>query len=464
MTLFHHLFIRWAWLLVGVWTGGGLAVIGYYTHRSEHHGRHLVSRAAHHIVDLFLVPSRVDVATVGLGFDRGSGVGLNSGAELPRPAPTPSASVRRAGSPIAKPIPRKFVPGLVSVVIPTYNRVSIVGRAIDSVLSQHYRAVEVIVVDDGSTDGTEDLVRKYDSRVRYVRQSNAGVSAARNLGLRETKGEFIALLDSDDEWLPWKIELQVAALHRYSDLGMVWTDMAAVDERGATIADAYLRTMYSGYSRVNTSEIMEVRGRISELNVKNVEGLAARQILAGDIFAYMLLGNLVHTSTVLLRRDRLRAAGGFDESLRVSGEDYDFHLKTCFLGPVGFLDVSSIRYRVGANDQLTAQRFMLQVARNNLTTVVRWIDRGGRKVNVLDKAQIRSTLANAHGWLGIEEYQAGNRKLARQHLAKSLRFGRVDARTASLLVLSVAPAPVAKFVSSLRAARRQARSRSSQNG
>ena len=454
MTLFHHLFIRWAWLLIGVWTSGGLAVLSYYTHRPEHHRKHLVSRAAHHIAHLFLVPTPGDRPGFGVAFNGAGGVGFRAGGELPAPPRAPALVARPARSAIAKPIPRKFVPGLVSVVIPTYNRASIIGRAIDSVLSQQYRAVEVIVVDDGSTDGTEDLVRKYDSRVRYVRQPNAGVSAARNLGLRETKGEFIALLDSDDEWLPWKIELQVAALHRFSDLGMVWTDMAAVDETGATVADAYLRTMYSGYSRVNTAKIMEARGRVGELKVKNLEGLAGRQILAGDIFPYMLLGNLVHTSTVLLRRDRVRAAGGFDESLRVSGEDYDFHLKTCFLGPVGFLDVSSIRYRVGANDQLTAQRFMLQVARNNLTTVVRWIDRGGQKINVLDKAQIRSTLANAHGWLGSEEYQAGNRKSARLHLAKSVRLGRVDARTAALLALSVAPAAVARLVTSLHTAGR----------
>jgi glycosyltransferase involved in cell wall biosynthesis len=451
MTLFHHLFIRWAWLFLGAWTGGGLAVLSYYTHRSEHHGKHLASRAAQHFAELFLVPLARDAGKLAVAFDAGDEAGrITAHAALPVPVPASSALPRPLRSTIAKPIPRKFVSGLVSVVIPTYNRASIISRAIESVLTQEYPSVEIIVADDGSTDGTEDLVKKYDSRVRYFHQPNAGVSAARNLGLREARGEFIALLDSDDEWLPWKLDLQVAALRRYSELGMVWTDMTAVNVEGVTIAEAYLRTMYAGYSRVDTRAVMESRGQIGELKVKSVEGLAVRQILTGDIFPYMLLGNLVHTSTVLLRRDRLRATGGFDESLRVSGEDYDFHLKTCFAGPVGYLDVSSIRYRVGANDQLTAPRFMLQVARNNLTTVVRWIDRSGTKINVLDKAQIRSTLANAHGWLGVEEYEAGNRRLARRHLAKSLSLGRVNARTAGLLALSVAPQPVARLVNSLR--------------
>lgn len=451
MTFFHHFFIRWAWLLAGAWTGCGIAVISYYGLRAEHHARHSITRAAHQIAELFSAPTSGESRSGRVGFEGNAGTERTvSTLQTFTPVRTPTVSGRPARSSIAKPMSRTFVPGLVSVVIPTYNRARIIGNAIDSVLSQTYRSVEVIIADDGSTDATQEIVGKYDSRVRYFRQANAGVSAARNLGLRQTKGEFIALLDSDDEWLPWKLELQVAALRRYSDLGMVWTDMAAVDESGAMVADAYLRTMYSAYSRVNISEAMEHRGQVSDLKIATAERLTDGDILAGDIFPYMLLGNLVHTSTVLIRRDRVRATGGFDESLRVSGEDYDFHLGTCFGGPVGFLDVSSIRYRVGASDQLTAPRFMLQVARNNLTTVVRWIDRGGKKVDVLGKAQVRRTLANAHGWLGTEEYQAGNRKLARQHLGKGLRFGGGNLRMAAMFALSVAPAPLSDLVGSLR--------------
>ena len=445
--MFHHLFVRWAWLLAGLWTGGGLAVLTYCTHRWEIHGKHSLARVAAHAGELFRHPSiavRTQSSPVGGG--RRSGT-LNS---------SPESSPRLNAPSLAERLSLPHQSGLVSVVIPTYNRAHILGRAIDSVLSQTYQPVEVIVADDGSIDRTPETVARYDRRVRYVRQNNAGVSAARNLGLREAQGEFIALLDSDDQWLPWKLELQVAAMRAFPEVGMVWTDMVATDESGASISSAYLRTMYSAYSRVDTSRVMAARARVAAFGVVGTEPFAARQILSGDLFPYMLLGNLVHTSTVMLRRERVKATGGFDESLRVSGEDYEFHLNTCYYGPVAFIDISSVRYRVGANDQLTAPRFMLEVARNNLTTVERWLGRAGDRLKALDASQIRGTLANAHSWLGVEEYDAGNRALARRHLGTSIRLGHRNPRTAALFALSIAPRPLAKLVSAARRASRSA--------
>lgn len=100
----------------------------------------------------------------------------------------------------------------VSVVIPTFNRAALLGRAIDSVLNQTYQDFELLVVDDGSTDGTRDVVAKYGSRLRYLPQQNAGVSAARNAGVRHARFDLIAFLDSDDIWRPQKLELQVPAM------------------------------------------------------------------------------------------------------------------------------------------------------------------------------------------------------------------------------------------------------------
>ncbi|MBM2835200.1 MAG: glycosyl transferase [Candidatus Brocadiaceae bacterium] len=95
----------------------------------------------------------------------------------------------------------------VSVVIPTYNRAPYVIMAIESVLAQSYQDYEIIVVDDGSTDGTRDVLEPYRDRIRYMYQDNKGVSAARNTGIQESRGEWIAFLDSDDEWLPNKLEI-----------------------------------------------------------------------------------------------------------------------------------------------------------------------------------------------------------------------------------------------------------------
>src|SRR5689334_11510109 len=124
---------------------------------------------------------------------------------------------------------------MLSVIIPTFNRVRCLARAIDSALTQSYRDLEVIVIDDGSTDQTPELMAcRYgrDARVLYLRQENAGVSSARNAGMACAQGEYIALLDSDDCWKPWKSELQIRCLQALPEAGMVWTDMEAIGSDG----------------------------------------------------------------------------------------------------------------------------------------------------------------------------------------------------------------------------------------
>lgn len=124
---------------------------------------------------------------------------------------------------------------MVSVVIPTHNRKNFIGETVDSVLAQTYTDLEVVVVDDGSTDGTGDYMRaRYASepRVRYIWQENAERSAARNRGIDEARGEFLAFLDSDDLWLPKKLELQMALMEARPELVMVlcWTSNAGLKE------------------------------------------------------------------------------------------------------------------------------------------------------------------------------------------------------------------------------------------
>jgi glycosyltransferase involved in cell wall biosynthesis len=114
---------------------------------------------------------------------------------------------------------------LVSVVIPSYNCAAYLGAAIGSALSQSYRPIEILVVDDGSTDGTSSVVESFGEGVRYLRQEHAGVGAARNLGIRHAKGEFFALLDADDLWTEGKTELQMKLLSEHPEIEMVFGKM-----------------------------------------------------------------------------------------------------------------------------------------------------------------------------------------------------------------------------------------------
>lgn len=335
---------------------------------------------------------------------------------------------------------------LVSVVIPSYNRAYCIARTLDSVLGQSHRNVEAIIVDDGSTDNTRELIEQtygHEPRVRYFYQKNGGVSAARNHGLREARGEYIALLDSDDLWLPWKLEAQLRCLEALPDAGMIWTDMTAVNPEGGVIAPRYLTKMYSAYGWFRTrDQLFERSFPFADLDPKLSADIGDPKVYYGDVFSEMVLGNLVHTSTVLLRRERFERVKTFDLSLERSGEDYDFHLRTCREGPVAYLDVASIRYMWGAADQLTAPGHRIDMARNFLKTVSSTVARDRERIR-LPNVVIDEVLAEAHGWLGECHYDLGEIEAARSQLFASLRHKPKQPRIAALLALSLLPKGVA---------------------
>jgi glycosyltransferase involved in cell wall biosynthesis len=329
------------------------------------------------------------------------------------------------------------IPGLVSVVIPTFNRAQLCKKAVESALSQTYREIEVIVVDDGSTDNTREIVSSLDPRVRFLCQKNSGVSAARNLGIQSARGEFIAFLDSDDTWLPWKLRLQVDVLRALSSAGMVWTDMIAVDEAGHELHDSYLTRMYSAYERFDRATYLGRAKPIAAIWSECPATLAKRTYCLGNIFTPMFFGNLVHTSTVLLRRSRQESVGLFDTSLERTGEDYDFHYRTSRFGDVAYIDVSSIRYRIGAPDQLTSVDLGAWMARNDLKTIIKMIGCARDEIRVSDSV-IRKRIARAHAWIAREELFVDARS-ARGHYLKSLRLNPIQARVAVFCVLSLLP-------------------------
>lgn len=184
----------------------------------------------------------------------------------------------------------------VSIIIPTYNRAHLVAEAIKSVLNQTFTDFELIVVDDGSTDNTEEVVRSFaDPRLKYLKQFNNGVSAARNTGIENAEGEFIAFLDHDDLYLPEKLSVQVSKMEEDPTVGFVYS--------------LYLGT----------------RGR----ETPNRPGGDCHTPLE---LSHLLLGILAHLSTALVRRSWLQEVGGFDERLRYGGEDRDICLRLALAG------------------------------------------------------------------------------------------------------------------------------------
>lgn len=338
---------------------------------------------------------------------------------------------------------------LVSVVIPTYNRAYCIENAIQSVLAQSHRQVEVVVVDDGSSDGTRELLAaRYagDARIVYVHKANAGVSAARNTGLDRASGDYIALLDSDDVWKPWKLELQLACLRALPHAGMVWTDMEAIDPQGRVFEPRFLRSMYSAYQWFPGDSLFSEHHSLPEVSLPLPAG--AGKLHVGEIFSQMIMGNLVHTSTVLLRRERFENVRGFNEALRHSGEDYDFHLRTCRAGPVAFADVASIGYQKGMPDQLTGSDYAIYRARNFLATISPYIENERSRIR-LPQRMLDLVLSEAHSYIGESALDIGEAAEARRHLFQTLRLQPWQPRAAGLLAISLLPAAAGRRVRDL---------------
>ncbi|MDR1870331.1 MAG: glycosyltransferase [Deltaproteobacteria bacterium] len=210
---------------------------------------------------------------------------------------------------------------LVSVIIPTYNRALTILRAVDSVLRQEKVDFELIVVDDGSTDNTKELLddKIQNNKIIYLYEDNKGVSAARNLGIKAAKGEWIAFLDSDDEWLPHKLLAQTQ-------------DLKARPE----------------FLVSQSQEIWIRRGQRVNPGVKH-------QKKEGDIFLDSVKLCLISPSAVIMKADLFPQIGLFDETL-VAGEDYDLWLRLTVRFKVGLLDEPLVIRYNGALDQLSAQR------------------------------------------------------------------------------------------------------------
>ena len=331
------------------------------------------------------------------------------------------------------------IPGLVSVVIPSYNRAYIVAQAIESVLGQSYPNVEVVVIDDGSTDDTRRVVTAFDDRVRYIYQPNAGIAVARNSGIAAARGEFVAFLDSDDVWLPWKLEAQLAVLRQRPEVGMIWTDMTAVDESGTVVEQEYLRTFYhASFKHTQLERICEPAGMLRAFFPNAPKAAAAHPVYTGSIHSHMFMGNVVHTSTVLVRREWARRIGGFDLEMRPAGEDYDFHFRITKCGPVAFIDAPSILYRVNAADQVTAPRVVVHIARGNLRTVLRTLEEEGPSIR-LPRRKINQRVAESYAWLGTELLKTGSRSEAARHLWRSLRIRPLQPTTAATLAFCFLP-------------------------
>ncbi len=240
---------------------------------------------------------------------------------------------------------------VVSVIIPTFNREALIQRALQSVIKQQNVNTEIIVVDDGSSDSTEQVIREKFKSVKYLKKNHNGVSSARNVGIKNASGSFIALLDSDDQWKKSKLEIQLKYLMKNPTINLVHCNE---------------KWIKAGF----------------EIGQKKYHSRKSN-----NLFERSLRRCLISPSSVLLRKELFAAVGVFDETLPAC-EDYDLWLRILIREEIGYIEDQLVTKYGGHADQLSKQTKYLDLYR--LQSLVKLIKSPG--LSKLQKKQIEKEI------------------------------------------------------------------------
>lgn len=264
---------------------------------------------------------------------------------------------------------------MVSVIIPTFNRRDYITTALDSVVAQTYKDYEIIIIDDGSTDDTGEVLHTYQPyNLRYFYQENRGIAASRNRGIRESRGEFIALLDSDDYWRPEKLEQQLKAFREHPQCGLVATRCSSIDPGGR-------------FRRQN------------------------RPGKSGWVLPDLFRANFIRTSSALITRECFNNVGLFDESLPEC-EEYDLWLRIARHYPIAFINESLTVYTDNphgvSTDSLAGRLLRLKVLEKDYLR------------ESIPASLYQKRLSQNYRQVGKHYLNRGNKEEGKRHLRRAL--------------------------------------------
>lgn len=323
----------------------------------------------------------------------------------------------------------------ISVIVPLFNCERYVAQAVESVLRQECDSLELIVVNDGSTDRSVESLGPYRDRIRLVDQPHSGVAAARNLGMQMARGRFVAFLDADDWWYPSRLAAQLAAADRFRDAGLIFSDFSVVDEAGSVQIERGLRPWYGVFRDASSTAWSDVYSRSSVLRYTTPDGsVGEAEGFAGNVGTWLYSGNFINTSSVLLRRACIEGAGQFDLSLSTE-EDYDYWLRIAGKWELAFVDAVLVarRRRPG---QLTEPAQLEVVVRNAMAVVER---SSGRMQPPITPEHARSRRSQLHQTLGVICLRSGRNAEARSQLWQSVKLERGSLQSWALLALAAIP-------------------------
>jgi glycosyltransferase involved in cell wall biosynthesis len=295
----------------------------------------------------------------------------------------------------------------VSVIIPTYNRAPYIAEAITSVLNQEMqdRIVEIIVVDDGSTDDTHNIIQRYKDKIKLIVTDHHGISHARNAGMAAAAGSYISFLDSDDLYYPYKVEMQAKCLDQYPDIDLVCSEASAFDNNGYW--DEYHLKNYHkpAYSRPDTlyESIWAESTPLKEAHLQYGKW-ENRNLYMGNIFDAYLQSLIVFTNTVMIRRNILNSVGMQNEQYRLF-EEFDFILRCVKHHKAAFIDVPTYKLRYH-NDQIsnTAKKQGIDITIEKQTAMLKIVETHGLKDTsyyIMHKETVDKRMAVLHKALAI---------------------------------------------------------------
>jgi len=296
----------------------------------------------------------------------------------------------------------------VSVIVPTFNSVKYIGKCVDSILSQDYGNIEIVIVDDGSVDNTEEFIKneyRNSTSIKYIYKKNGGVSSARNVGINFCEGELIAFLDADDVYVESKISCQVRHFAENVECMMVYSDMFIFDER------SLIHSSYHDKIGVNCP--------------------------SGFIFNDLLLHHLVWTGTVMLKKSVLDDVGLFDESLKTA-EDYDLWLRIAAKHRVDYIPKILSGYRRGHCSLTTDKNSKNKkyTKPDTVKVIENHIAHNKSLVN-LTKKQINRRLFDVYFDFGLSSYKSGNYRNAKINFSEAMKLNKSDPKVVYYFIVSL---------------------------
>lgn len=284
----------------------------------------------------------------------------------------------------------------VSIIIATWNYSRFIGEALESLFAQTFQHFEVIVVDDGSTDDTAAVMRSYQARVTYVQQEHRGHTAARDEGVRLSRGKYLCFFDADDICEPEKLELQVAFMDEHPEVDLVFSDHSTFDER-----------------RVLTPSFMSERKRFQRVPFRR-EGI--HRIFSESLFEPYLYENFIFPGSMLIRKDYFSRIGVFDGSLAAKV----FHGRLIYTigeANAAYTDKVLIRRRVH-RERLSGRTEIVQAAIVELYQ--RFLKERGESLKARHRLLIRARIGKAYWRLGCAAVAGSNSDLGREYFRRSL--------------------------------------------